>query len=97
MNISVNTSEIMATTKKVSSELADLEANYKNLISLVEMMKSAWGGEDSAQFNNAMNTVIVPNLQQIGDVIKAYNQNLTIIANSYNDLDETFASKSIEV
>lgn len=88
-------------TKRIGNEIinysSNLNDNAKQLINIIDRISNLWDGADSLKYINTMKDNCIVKLQNLSDLVEKYGQYLQQVPEAYNILDETFASKNINV
>lgn len=97
MNISLDSNSLLNVSKKMVLCTEDLTSNINHLIEVINSINNAWHGHDALKYINIMRDKYVVGLLELKNIVFEYATFLEGIVDAYNVLDETFATKSIEV
>jgi uncharacterized protein YukE len=75
----------------------EFSSQIKSFESIIDKINSVWEGQDSLQYINTMKEKYVVGLKELNDVILNYGNYLKNVSISYKVLDQTFATKQIDV
>ena len=97
VEIRINTNEVKSIKDIIAGQIDDLEDNTKNLLANLEQINSVWSGTDEMNYINIYKEKFIKNFDELKNLLQIYNNDLDIVAKSYDALDETFSNKNIEV
>ena len=97
MNITVKKAEILKTGNDIVACSEDLTTSINRITAVIDNINSIWEGVDSLKYVNTMRDKYIVGLNELQDVVEEYGMYLRNIPEAYTILDETFASKQIDV
>lgn len=97
MDITINKDEVEKYGNEIIELSEEFNQNTKKVLSLIEAINTAWEGADATKYINTMKEKHIRDLEEISNILKTYGTYLRSVPETYSALDETFASKSIEV
>ena len=97
MKIVMNSSTIESLGNKVLSCSKTFENDTKKINSLIDSINSAWEGNDSLKYINTLKNKMEPVLKELSEEMNKYGLYLKNVPNTFDILDDEYASKEIEV
>lgn len=97
MSIVVNPDRITKDGNNIIQLSNEFSSQIKSFESIIDKINSVWEGQDSLQYINTMKEKYVVGLKELNDVILNYGNYLKNVSISYKVLDQTFATKQIDV
>ena len=97
MKIKIDNANIESLGNKVLSCNETLESDVQRLNTIIDSINQAWEGSDSLKYINALKNKMEPVLKDLTNEVNNYGLYLKNIPNTYDILDEEYASKKIEV
>lgn len=84
-------------SKQLSDQVQEFDTSIKKFRFIIDSINDAWNGADALNYVNIMREKYAISLTEIKDILKDYEEYLNLVPEAYSTLDETFASKHIEV
>lgn len=97
MDIEINCSSVANYGQQIIEYAVDFESAVSHFCELIDQINTFWEGQDALKYINVMKEKYVVGLEAMGDVLDKYGEYLKKVPDTYQSLDEAFASKSISV
>lgn len=97
MEVLINCSNTSSTGSKIVDYSNDFSTYVKKIDSILDSINTAWSGDDSLKYINAMKDKYIVELEEIKKYLEDYGNYLKKVPNAYKTLDEAFSSKNIDV
>ena len=97
MEIKVNCSNLKSYGKKIKDKSSDFEKKIKKFEQIIDSINTAWDGSDALKYINVMKEKYIQTLNDTKSLLDDYGDYLSGASDSYEVLDEVFASKNIDV
>lgn len=97
MFIFINGSAVSKSGNKIIQFSENIDIDINNILDLLDKINTAWKGQDATAYINAMKDKYVKGLMELSSCIKDYGTYLIKVPAAYEMLDNTFASKNINI
>jgi hypothetical protein len=97
MDIMITKSNTEKRGSKIMATSDDFKNDVKELLSIVETINKAWQDDQSLTHINTLRDKYIVNLFNLGFAMEKYGEYLNKVPQAYTMLDESFASRNIQV
>lgn len=97
MKIEIDCSKVTTCGNDIAAYVDNFGTTINEFSTNIGEIKNIWEGEDELKYAYAMEEVCIPALNTIKEVFEQYGEYLQKVSKTYETLDETFATKTIEV
>lgn len=96
MEILISESDVTNYGKQIVEYSVDFQNATNHFCELIDQINTVWEGQDALKYINVMKEKYAVGLEEMGDVLETYGEYLKKVPDTYQSLDETFSSKSID-
>lgn len=97
MNINIKKSSVTNSGKQICDAALDFSSDIKKLENIINNINVAWDGVEALKYVNLLKENYIVKLNELADDLQKYGEYLINVSKVYDLLDETFASKNINV
>lgn len=97
MNIEIDCSKVAVCGNNLLTYVENFEAEIVKFNANIESINNIWDGADALKYVNTMKDECLTQLNTVKKVFEQYGEYLQKVSKPYEVLDESFASKTIEV
>ena len=97
MRIMIHKSPTAFRGRKIVEDSVEFNENVTRLLDIIESINAVWDGQDALKYINVMRDKHIVGLRHMADIIGEYGEYLAQVPEAYALLDESFASKNINV
>lgn len=97
MKIEIDCSKVTTCGNDIAAYVDNFGTTINEFSTNIGEINNIWEGEDALAYINAMKDECLPLLNEIKEVFEQYGEYLQKVSKTYETLDETFATKTIEV
>lgn len=93
----IYTKNINDCATEYEGSIEDLRSEYKKINTSLENLKKYWQGDRATKFFNATINTYLPELKTAIDSLEDYEKFISNVPKVYSTLDNSYASKKIDV
>ncbi|MBO6145181.1 MAG: WXG100 family type VII secretion target [Bacilli bacterium] len=93
----INTSSISTISEQIKENISDMKKEHQNIKSYISDMKKGWKGENADKFYKTFEEIYLKNLIDSIDVLSDFQTFISKVPGAYETIDNSYASKNIEV
>lgn len=93
----IHASSIVQNSSDLKDCIDSIDKEYKNISTYITELKEGWKGDRATKFYNAVENTYLPEIRQAIDSISKYYDYISKVPKAYETLDNSYASKNIEV
>lgn len=97
MDIEINCSEVTNCGNEMKDYVDNFGDEISKFSSIIDSINSIWDGADALKYINAMREGCLEQLNIVKDIFDEYGEYLQKVSKPYEELDESFASRTIDV
>ena len=97
MNIVIRKEETKTYGNQLLENVREFSRQINEYSRVISDINTAWDAPDALKYINTMRDKYLVSLNELRDILRDYAVYLRDVGNAYETLDNTFASKSIDV
>lgn len=95
--MTINNDVIIKNAEIILTNASDFNSEINKLSGVIDSINLAWEGSDALKYINAMKNAYIPKLENLSEEISTYGQKLWKVPKIYQELDDMFGNKNIDI